>query len=324
MADLILTCTCQHEMKVSEFTFGMRGRCPHCHAVLTVSEGNTRPLQSAPPPPVEDDAPEFVAAPEPAASGAGCKRCGRAFRGDWDRYSSPKGTVCHMCANLWEAELRKGGTIRTELEINVRQGLASVAPIEPPRPKPSFSERHRERLRHFALAAGICVIVFVLAAPWFLPNTEPEPTSTVSSGPQPETEQPAFLTGPQPETEQPAFLTAFVIAVAIVAGVAQEFMPLYLILMWAQKLPNDTVPRNVLAVGMVAVGLYVLGFVLGLLPIGMLGGLIGIIAHLYVLWGVYELTWFETFVYLIACSIAKGLVWAVKALILGIAGQIFL
>lgn len=88
MYDAFLECDCGHLMKVSSFAVGSKGRCPGCKQVLTVTEDNTRPItDDTPLPGTVGDRDENA-----------CGRCGKTFRGDWDRVETVEGLVCHHCS----------------------------------------------------------------------------------------------------------------------------------------------------------------------------------------------------------------------------------
>ena len=97
-------------MMVSEYATGTRKQCGRCGASFVVGDGNLAQAGGAPPgvQPQPEQPPQPFAAHTPSdrdpKAGPGspthCARCGKKFRGDWDRYSSTKGQVCHICANL--------------------------------------------------------------------------------------------------------------------------------------------------------------------------------------------------------------------------------
>jgi len=82
--------------------------------VLTVTEHNTTPLQAvsqstpaiskeAHTVPKDSPTKEFVdsAAEKPVRPrDSTCARCGKPFRGDWDRNPTHQGTLCHICSRL--------------------------------------------------------------------------------------------------------------------------------------------------------------------------------------------------------------------------------
>lgn len=111
--DLLVTCTCGHQMTVSEYAAGMTAPCPKCGQPLTVSPQNSKPITRESVSPTT----RAVSSQGQGASPSGgqgiqytplqtsslknnCARCGREFRGDWDRHQSATGLVCNICWNL--------------------------------------------------------------------------------------------------------------------------------------------------------------------------------------------------------------------------------
>ncbi|MBM3289146.1 MAG: hypothetical protein FJY92_03255, partial [Candidatus Hydrogenedentes bacterium] len=92
--DLVVTCTCGHQMTVSEYAAGMTAPCPACKKPLTVSPENSRPASAAqaiPPPhapvaPSADMQGQTYTPLRTSSLKTHCARCGREFRGDWDRH----------------------------------------------------------------------------------------------------------------------------------------------------------------------------------------------------------------------------------------------
>lgn len=106
--DLIVTCTCGHKTTVSEFAAGMTAPCPGCGKPLTVGPDNAKPVTAAqspaiaaPQPSRHTDLDNIVYTPMQVSSlKTHCARCGKEFRGDWDRHQSAAGLVCNICKNF--------------------------------------------------------------------------------------------------------------------------------------------------------------------------------------------------------------------------------
>ena len=108
MGDVICTCRCGRQMRVSEFAVGASERCPGCGATVPITEENTAPIDEAgpdtaaaewdPSPSGSLDAEDTAAGQE--TTGDQCSRCGRAFRGEWDRHECALGILCNICFNL--------------------------------------------------------------------------------------------------------------------------------------------------------------------------------------------------------------------------------
>ena len=107
------------------------------------------------------------AAPEPSARPAtACARCGKKFRGDWDRLKTAEGAICYICSNQGAA-----GTPE-RLKPEHVETVAPVIPpgqeapdLEPP-PAPTFLgiDTETPQFKRVILIAGLAVmgLTFVL------------------------------------------------------------------------------------------------------------------------------------------------------------------
>ncbi len=121
MKNLICTCECGHRFHVSDSAWGMESVCGMCGRPIQVTPDNTRPVDVEIPPGESDR----------GSSADHCARCGRPFRGDWDKNSSAEGMICHICAN-------QGGRAQSEQPaLNAEDGSPHAAVSEPTaRPAP--------------------------------------------------------------------------------------------------------------------------------------------------------------------------------------------
>ncbi len=267
--ELIATCPCGHQFRVSEFAVGMRGRCPSCRAPLTITEDLVCPAEheSARPVPSPQPAPSITPAPEASArpkSTSGCARCGRKFRGDWDVHTTFIGTVCHICYNILGQESAlssetTSGTVAPvdSLHLDIEPLTADAA-----RPRRTEAWTLRERLglseqleRRLILAAALFIVA--LAAYFFLTDgfsVEPPPPEVAAQEAAKRLNPAELSTGAK---------VAFY-GIKVSCGFLTTFLALYGLLHWIGRLPNDTVFANVIAVGAVSL---LLGFV-RLLPGG--------------------------------------------------------
>ncbi len=100
MGELILTCSCGRQKRISVYAVGIVETCEGCGRRVQSSEENTST------PPVEQlVTPSPVLAPEASRPPKTdppnvCPQCGKAFRGDWDRVEVAHGIVCHHCSVL--------------------------------------------------------------------------------------------------------------------------------------------------------------------------------------------------------------------------------
>ncbi|GEM_PF-3101290 len=257
MSYLILICDyCGHKMKVSPFVLGAKGRCARCNRVLVVSEQNTQPYTSdksailpkgggSTKRDVSESASAVAGFTEPQASApvlprdSTCARCGKPFRGEWDRNPTPQGTLCHICSRLI-----------TEQTVPVVLGKTADEP--PPSPEsyiplqpmgqspknetpevPSFARKHPELFRGVIWALALLVVVLAL---YF-----------ALKGSTYDSEQATHLpaeTAPVAISKEIALLVWFFLAFFMLLG---HFLALYLTLQMFEKLPSEHILGNVAA-----------------------------------------------------------------------------
>ncbi|HIJ66367.1 MAG TPA: hypothetical protein HPP77_10500 [Candidatus Hydrogenedentes bacterium] len=296
MADVLLTCPCGYEMRLSEYAVGMTTTCPNCGAVLTVSEENVEPIDEARPVVLPEDNTEYEAVREPSLHGDRCSRCGKKFRGEWDQYRASSGLVCHVCANLaggLAPELDEAAPLAPGPSVTP---LASLAPPRGPEPERPFVERHERVIKRLVLVAGLAVIAFALFYPLFAPYIESKPADVEDAR--------------APAAELPYAATVLVYALTLTFRFGAEFAALYLILAWSKKLPDETFGKNVLAVGIVALGLWALGLWPMFVPVCIVSLTAGVL-RLWIVWSVYDLGIGELVFYMVA----RGLVGLVAGLV---------
>lgn len=131
MAELICTCSCGFKIRVTEQALGTRKQCHMCGETFVVSDANSVSLDA---PPTISRKPLEAISPLDGGKHGGpqeCARCGRPFRGEWDRYYAAQGMVCHVCAHL----VGPG---------KANENMPQATPIVPPRVTvpPSRIEQH--------------------------------------------------------------------------------------------------------------------------------------------------------------------------------------
>lgn len=242
MGDLVLTCDhCGHEMRVPEYALDSKGRCASCGEVLFVSEPNTRPLE------VADRSESLHVSPEQvpeegnvqaaAAAPDVCVRCGRPFRGEWDRRETVLGDMCNIC-----------GRLATEGEVLAEARNFQEMPVSPdsyfPREPLGKAEREIEKVPSFAenqpvwfrraLWASALLVIFLAIL------------FSQTTGPLPEVEH-----TPQELAEIEANIPhAFKMFVFFSQGIFAWFgflLALYVVLHVENRLPQDSVVGNVLS-----------------------------------------------------------------------------
>ena len=293
MADLVLTCAqCGHEMLVPEYAMGSKGRCAQCRAVLVVDEQSTRPLESA------DGAGAGVSekAPPATSDGGACAFCGRPFRGEWDRHSTPEGIICHICAR--QSSPSGPAYIEAATFQEAPRDPTAYFPHEPvgrtvdlDEKVPFFARNHPELFRTIVLFAGLAVVGLGLLM-FFLQGADvPRPSPHVA-----QTHQPAPSHGPTfktPPTAAAKVTTLILVAFFCFFGC---LLALYLTLRIENKLPLDHFFTNAAALSPFALLLAVPTFFRALIMVAAtvvtgLGGpllllqlILSVMIMLWVLW----------------------------------------
>ncbi len=324
MPDLILECdSCGHAMRVNEFAIGAKGTCTKCGVELRVSLANTRPIDDEKLEPMGPPLASSEAATEVLGQvdGDHCARCGRAFRGEWDQYESTNGIVCHICANraAGPGEVQEEvGEVKPVMATYNREGLDMPEPKLPPNPEFIAIHRREEMFKRAVLFAALAMILLAILVTMFGDlSTEPIPEpdgSTVTTAGTPE-EAPATL---------PRWVLVSVYAIQFAVSFLGKVLVLFLMLSWANKLPNDTFGANLIAISVVGFGLAVLDILIMLLAsiplIGMVWALLGPILMLYIIYSLYNLTFAELLLFFVASIVVWGLVTMSRILLLALLG----
>ena len=105
-----------------------------------------------------------------------------------------------------------------------------------------------------------------------------------------------------------------------------EFCALFFVLHWVNKLPNETLGANLIAVGVVALGLTVFWeFPFNIFPgIGTFISVVGPFFILYFIYRLYVLSIGQLFLYIIGHGLVTIAVWGTSILIFGLIGLIML
>ncbi len=258
MGDVIVTCVCGARMRASEYTIGMRVRCAKCGEPLDITEENTVPVEEtdAPRPPSQPRRPGGKEGPKPGPSanapaaapakgegeGRGCKRCGRAFRGDWDQHvTSSFGVVCNICFNI----------LKQEQALQQEDEEPPAGPVEPagldeyyhepedgrpPGAKKDLGAAEREQRTQSLVTAAGCATIIITIIMVAIYGGPPAPGET---GGGPDTEE---LRAELPRQFRIGFL-----AVSFLFGYAGELAALFFCLRRAGAEPHGTVGRDLLA-----------------------------------------------------------------------------
>ena len=258
MDELILTCTCGHQKRISVYSVGMVETCEGCGRRIQSSNENT----SAPP--VEQPAPTGAApVRETHRPPNVCPECGNAFRGDWDRVETQRGIVCHHCSVL-----------ATETAPDLRHlsgpdalDLEKAPNLESPPKTISIGawtvDPESVSFKRWVLAAGL----FLIAVTVVLALTDDYAIPESGGGSSVETK------------EVPGYVSNLYAAWQLLAFYVCAFCAFYLVLQRELRLPHETFGRNALHIGrpMLAVTLILAiaaGFLLALTPIPLVGRVI--------------------------------------------------
>jgi len=258
VVDIRVSCPCGNEMVMSEFAVGMRTTCPSCGHPLNVSWQNSRPLDSDEPTvavPVSEvaaksDASLFAQeqpAEKPRLGKNHCDRCGRPFRGEWDRHEANEGALCNICVNLVrqvDPNDASSGFVAPIDTLRIERDDEPVpAPVAPTEDQRSWFERNwptEGTMQKIALYGGLAVVV--LAALVF-----------VTSGfdvPEMDTVGKVVADGSTETVPEPAGIAFYVIS--MITGYFGVYLGMYIFLSWGNRLPNETLIPNLIAVAPVA------------------------------------------------------------------------
>ena len=263
VVDIRVSCPCGNEMVMSEFAVGMRTTCPACGKPLNVSWQNSRTMDSDVPTPAvpvsevvaKSDASLFTEeqpAEKPRLGKNHCDRCGRPFRGEWDRQETGEGVLCNICVNLVrqvDPNDSSSGYVAPIDTLRIERDDDPVpAPVAPMEDQGSWFERNwptEGTMQKVALYGGLAVVVLALlvfvTSGFDVPH--PNPSQEVDSG--------------TVETiSKPAGVAYWVIAA--ITNFFGVYLGLYLFLSWGNRLPNETLTLNLIALAPVALGAAVL------------------------------------------------------------------
>ena len=251
MDDLVLTCDhCGHEMVVSAHALGAKGRCAGCGAILEVGSGNTRPFDEASLSGVTGAVTVRAAEAPPTR----CARCGREFRGDWDRNEGPEGTICLICKRLVREDQPVApeapiGELAPESSLLLDQGEPATRPKYRKPAVPRFAKDYPQLFRGTVLALGLLVVA--LAVYFTFSDT----------GPLPDRSEGEYLTA-QARLKESGLAGAVwwvLLSMTVVFGVAGHGTLLAVILYYAGRLPADGFVQNLVLLAPSAVVISILG-----------------------------------------------------------------
>lgn len=267
-----------------------------CGETFVVSPANTVMLD--PPEPIAFRPLDAISTADAKHLGGAqhCVRCGRPFRGEWDRYSSAQGAVCHVCANLMGLQDQDREPVYATPAVPAPERappfrLEEREPEREPRPSQgSLGDRFEEfkgtrQFRVLLYGAAFSVIAIAIfysffytwpedAGPMRVPGAEDqgEPRGRVGL---------ALLGPPAELTEgQHHAIAILVFVVRIVLAFLPRFLAIYITMHMAGDMPGSTWWAAALHIGVVsiitgAISAYII----------FVGGLVA----LYVLYEMYDL-----------------------------------
>jgi len=249
MQQRVVECACGQAMRVPAEALHRMGRCVGCGTRFEVTDANSRLLAAETPLPqaartgFELSVEEEAVLPKPGAGPDwNCSRCGRPFRGDWDRHPGDSGEVCLLCSRQaasmsptradWEA----AGGVSPPTVPPEKTSRYSV--IEPPPPKPPPTRK--EIVTFLAIFCVAMFVVLVLPIEEFVAHF--------------------FSTDEAVARERfaPWMLFALLALELLVACVGYTAY-LYAALVWCDKLPNESLLPNLIVLGIFSFGLTMIG-----------------------------------------------------------------
>jgi len=249
--DLLVTCSCGHRITVSEFAMGMTAPCPACKLPLTVATGNARPIESKPKsPPPQTPASEsysstdIVYTPIQTTSlKSHCARCGKEFRGDWDRHQSSLGLICNICSNRVRQEnpLQTFGYVPPVDSMKLEPQIDTVPfrPVEVEEAPRSWRDRIPDdaTMRRIAIGAAVAFMLYtvylIISGAWIVePNSEEAELAAESAAAE------------IPELPRWAGITVKLLGAG--SGLVSTLAGLYIFLSLGQRLPEESWLANII------------------------------------------------------------------------------
>ena len=275
--DLLVTCKCGHQMTVSEYAAGMTAPCPKCGQPLTVSPENARPITRESTSPANRPAstqgqgalssagPEFQYTPMQTTSlKNNCARCGREFRGDWDRHQSTAGLVCNICWNLVQQkqDLQSSGFVAPvdSMKLDPVIDPQPQQPVEVEEVEKSWREKYwpdEAMMRRIAIggavAFGLYTVYLMISGAWVV-------------GPAPEDLEPAAIAEGAPLPDLPIWAAVVMTALSATSTFVSTLAGVYIFLMIGRKLPDANALANLIHILPATAVITLLYFAASVLP----------------------------------------------------------
>jgi hypothetical protein len=258
-------------------------------------------IPGIPTPPTASVVPQAPTEPEqpaPPVRETNCARCGRVFRGDWDRYRRSTGTVCHVCANLApEKEPEEESAVPTPPPVIRGYEYKGVLdhPVLP-RPddvSPDQMEKDHNQFRQWIMLAGIVVIALAILS-----------LTGDNKGPE---------TGNLPLWATTALDWTVYGIRSLVLGIA-----LYFLLRWRDRLPSDFLLANVAILAGWSAGLQILCVAMDAVPFGYF---LWIAVCIYIFWDQFGIHPADSLLIALILLVTYPLAPALSHIALSIAGH---
>lgn len=244
--------------------------------------------------------PAHVVPVPPSVAAPRCARCGRAFRGDWDRHPREDGVLCNICARQLPPE-------RTPWDSPIDRGTVPPPSHEELRELARLTNRHAKPERDpnkyrglpvfLAFGAGTMLLVWLLPAEKWVGSFMLE-----------------VFSAEKPPRGTDAYYA--VLAAGLFGVFLAQFMALYLTLAQANKLPVDVFVANAFHIAVVTLVVWFFSFVASVLStfvpgpyVMLLYGLVFCI-QVYIVWTAYDLVFSDLVVYSVmryVCGVLFGL-----------------
>lgn len=283
-------CACGFMAAVPVRMLGEVATCPKCRAQTAITMTNTHPIVA--------HASERVAAP---ASVENCARCGRKLRGDWDRHARGDAVVCDICAR----QAANGPVAESQAPKPGREAAITLAAAGETISAEDLHDMHDElrgralvddaprRWRgHVKLLGSIALTTALVAgAITYLLQVTPESVDAYQAD---------GMNG-----------LALVMAGQFFWGLTVTFASLYSVCWYLERLPNDAVWANVLAIGMVSAWLGVVAM------LGVNGYLMGMsmVISILIIRYLYDFSMGEFLLYCVVSSLLNSVLLVVTGLI---------
>jgi len=268
----------------------MTAPCPACKNPLTISQSNTTPIEAKRPSAPETNSelvppssPDFVYTPLRTLSlKNNCARCGREFRGDWDRHQSSLGLICNICSNLvrQQSNTQSTGYVAPidSMQLEPQIDPVPYKPVEVEEVELTWREKYipgEDMMRRVAIGGAVAFTLYtvwlIISGAWIV---EPAPEDATN----------AVVATAQVTETLPRWAGWLIKILGTVSGFVSTMIGLYIFLMMGRRLPADTPLANViqlLPVTAILSGLFLVASILSSLAVPFVAVLlIGVLVYL--------------------------------------------